>query len=229
MHFHIITIFPEIFDSFVTTSLLAKAHEKQLIDFLFINPRDFCTDKQRQVDDQIYGWWAGLLMKAPPIIAALQSIVSWLQEHMKLAVVFPSPSSVYFDQSVAHTLTDEYTDIVFVCGRYEGIDHRVELWCQQQFGQHFYKISLGKFVTLGGEIPAMLMIETISRLIPWVIKEEVRRQDESYRPELGGENIEYPQYTRPELVEGMPVPEVLLSGHHAQIDSWRRQNQQDIK
>jgi tRNA (guanine37-N1)-methyltransferase len=87
-------------------------------------------------------------------------------------------------------------------------------------------VSLGKFVTLGGEVPVMVMIEAISRLLPWVIKEESSRQDESYRPELGGENIEYPQYTRPEVVEGMYVPEVLLSGHHAQIDTWRRQNQQ---
>lgn len=226
MRYHIITIFPEIFESFVTTSLLAKAREKQLLEFFFINPRDFCEDKQRQVDDQIYGWWAGLLMKAPPIIAALQAIVSGLKKNAQVAFLFPSPSLTYFDQSIAHTLTDTYTDIVFLCGRYEGIDHRVELWCQQQFGQHFYKVSLGKFVTLGGEVPVMVMIEAISRLLPWVIKEESSRQDESYRPELGGENIEYPQYTRPEVVEGMGVPEVLLSGHHAQIDTWRRQNQQ---
>lgn len=223
MRYHIITIFPEIFDSFIDTSLLAKAREKQLIDFFFINPRDFCTDRQRQIDDQIYGGGAWLLMKAPPIIAAIQAVRTWLDDSARMGVVLPSPSSTYFDQELTHTLTDSYTDLVFVCGRYEWIDHRVELWCQQEFGQHFYKVSLGKFVTLGGEVPSMVMIEAISRLIPWVIKEQISRQDESYRPEQGGENIEYPQYTRPEEVEGMRVPDILLSGHHAQIAARRRQ------
>jgi tRNA (guanine37-N1)-methyltransferase len=148
MRYHIISIFPEIFDSFVSTSLLAKAREKSLIAFSFTNPRDFCTDKQRQVDDQIYGGGAGLLMKAPPIIAAIQSILSELEEHRQVAVVFPSPSPISFDQSTAHQLTEKYTDLIFICGRYEGIDHRVELWCQEQFGVNFYKLSLGKFVTL---------------------------------------------------------------------------------
>ena len=226
MRYHIITIFPEIFDSFVATSLLAKAREKQLIDFSFITPRDFCTDKQRQVDDQIYGWGVWLLMKAPPIISAIQSVVASLWKDAKLAVIFPSPSLHYFDQWVAHTLTDTYTDIILLCGRYEWIDHRVELWCQKQFGQDFFKVSLGKFVTLWWEVPSMLIIETISRLIPGVIKEEESRQDESYRPDLGGENIEYPQYTRPEEVEWMSVPAVLLSGHHAEIAKRKTSHQQ---
>lgn len=226
MRYYIITLFPEIFNSFLDTSLLAKAREKKLIDFFFINPRDFCTDKQRQVDDQIYGGGAWLLMKAPPIIVAIQTVVAGLHASAQIAVVFPSPSSMYFDQELTHTLTDTYTDLIFLCGRYEWIDYRVELWCQEVFGQHFYKVSLGKFVTLGGEIPTMVMIEAISRLIPWVIKEQISRQDESYRPELGGENIEYPQYTRPEEVECMRVPEILLSGHHAHIAARRRQQQQ---
>jgi tRNA (guanine37-N1)-methyltransferase len=119
-------------------------------------------------------------------------------------------------------LVDDYTDIILICGRYEGIDHRVELWCQQEFGNHFSKISLGQFVTLGGEIPTMTIIEATARLVPGVIKEELSRQEESYRPEQGGENIEYPQYTRPEEVEGLDVPDILLSGHHAEIEQWRK-------
>lgn len=222
MRYHIITIFPEIFDSFVSTSLLAKARDKGLIDFFFINPRDFCTDKQRQVDDQIYGWGAGLLMKAQPVIDAIQSVMHQVTPS-SCSLVLPEPSECCFEQSHAHIWTEKYTDIIFVCGRYEGIDHRVELWGKQVFWQDFYKLSLGKFVTLGGETPAMLMIEATARLLPWVINDECSRQDESYRPESGWTNIEYPQYTRPELVEGMSVPKVLLSGHHAEIQERRRQ------
>lgn len=222
MRYHIVTIFPEIFDSFISTSLLAKARENGLIDFLFVNPRDFSVDKQRQVDDQIYGWGAGLLMKAQPVIDALQSIMKQVAP-ASCACVLPSPSRQYFEQAHAHVWTEKYTDIIFVCGRYEGIDHRVELWSRQVFGQDFYRLSLGRFVTLGGEIPTMLMIEATARLLPWVINDATSRQDESYRPEQWWMNIEYPQYTRPEVVEWIRVPEVLLSGHHAEIQKRRMQ------
>ena len=238
MHYHLITIFPEIFESFLATSLLAKAREKQLIDFSFTNPRDFCTDKQRQVDDQIYGGGAGLLMKAQPLIDAIREVESRIQnsesrkidnkkkqEQTKtrnIKILLLEPSLTVFDQQMAHTLTDEYTDLVLICGRYEGIDHRVELRCRQQFGDNFSTISLGQWVTLGGEAPAMCVIEATARLLDGVIKEPISRQDESYRPEDGGALIEYPQYTRPEEVEGMRVPDILLSGHHAQIEQRRR-------
>lgn len=220
MRYHIISIFPEVFESFVTTSLLAKWREKGLIDFVFVNPRDFCQDRQRQVDDQIYGWGAGLLMKAQPIIDAIKSVMRTV-DPVSCAVIMPEPSEHVFCQQDAHEWTEKYTDIVFVCGRYEWIDHRVEMRCGQVFGQDFYKVSLGQFVTLGGEVPVMLMIETLSRLLPGVINDELSRKDESYRPEKWGKNIEYPHYTRPEEVEWMRVPEVLLSGHHKKIEEWR--------
>jgi tRNA (guanine37-N1)-methyltransferase len=221
MRYHIITIFPELFETFLTTSLLAKAREKRLIDFVFINPRDFCTDKQRQVDDEIYWWWVGLLIKAQPVIDALKSVMHTLNP-VSYAVVMPAPSTDYFWQQNAHQWTEKYTDLIFVCGRYEWIDHRVDLWCKQTFWDNFYKVSLGQFVTLGGEVPSMMIIEATARLLPWVINDQLSRQDESYRPEKWGTNIEYPQYTRPEEVEWMRVPEVLLSGHHANIDKRKK-------
>lgn len=221
MRYHIITIFPELFDSFLATSLLAKALDKWLLDFSFINPRDFCLDKQRQVDDTLYWWWAGLLIKAQPIIDAIKSVMHTVNP-ASCAVIMPEPSEHIFCQNDAHKWTDKYTDIIFVCGRYEWIDHRVEMWCWQVFWHDFYKVSLGQFVTLGGEVPSMVMIETMSRLLPGVINDELSRKDESYRPEKWGNNIEYPHYTRPEVVEWMRVPEVLLSGHHKKIDEWRQ-------
>jgi tRNA (guanine37-N1)-methyltransferase len=221
MRYHIITLFPEIFASFVTTSLLAKACEKGFIEFIFINPRDFCTDKQRQVDDEIYWWWAGLLIKAQPVIDALKSVVNRI-DRARCAVVMPAPSTDYFWQQDAHSWTEKYTDLIFVCGRYEWIDHRVDLWCEKTFGKDFYKVSLGQFVTLGGEVPSMMMIEATARLLPWVINDAISRQEESYRPEKWWTNVEYPQYTRPEILEWMRVPEVLLSWHHANIDKRKK-------
>lgn len=133
MRYHIITIFPELFDSFLSASLLAKGREKGLIDFFLCNPRSFCLDKHRQVDDQIYGGGVGLLLKAEPILAALEAVVSSLDQTARVAVVFPSPSTVYFDQKTAHNFVDTYSDIILLCGRYEGIDYRVVSWCQQRF------------------------------------------------------------------------------------------------
>lgn len=221
MRYYILSLFPEMFDSFLRTSLISKAREKWLIDFVFVNPRNFCTDKQRQVDDEIYGWWTGLLMKAQPIIDAVKFVMQSV-DPASCAVVMPEPSEHYFVQHDAHQWTEKYTDIILICGRYEGIDHRVELRCGQVFWQDFYKVSLGQFVTLGGEVPSMIIIEATARLLPWVINDEMSRQDESYRPEQWGSNIEYPQYTRPEIVEWMRVPEILLSGHHKKIEERKK-------
>ncbi|USN56107.1 MAG: hypothetical protein H6765_05500 [Candidatus Peribacteria bacterium] len=150
-----------------------------MIDFHLVNPRDFCTDKHKQIDDEPYGGGAGMLMKAQPIIDAIKSL-QLQAAGAKLLLL--APSRLEFTQQLAHEYC-EVQDIVLICGRYEGIDHRVELRCQQEFGDSFSKISLGKFVTLGGEVPAMTIIEATARLIPGVIKEELSRQDESYRPE----------------------------------------------
>ena len=232
MHYHIITIFPEIFESFLNTSLISKAQEKWLIQVSVINPRDFCTDKHQQIDDEIYGGGAGMLIKAEPIIESIKDTLSRFETQdlrlKKVKVVLLGPSKDIFTQETAHSLVDDYEHIIFICGRYEGIDHRVQLRCEKEFDDDFSVVSLGQFVTLGGEVPAMSMIEATARLIPWVIKEEVSRQDESYRPEQWMNNLEYPQYTRPEEIEWFSVPEVLLSGHHAEIEKWREESSESV-
>lgn len=258
MHITCITIFPEIFKPFFTSSLLGKAVEKGILEFDTINPRDFCRDRQKKVDDEIYGGGVGLLMKAQPVIDSIRYAVKELETtnykpqlsevwslksevknlksevcRMKLIMVWPSKT--VFNQQIAHDLS-VYDHLIFICGRYEGIDHRVNLRCEREFCQDFWsfqdqkscettfcELSLGQFVTLWGELPAMTMIEAITRLIPGVIKEEISRQDESYRPEQDMQNIEYPQYTRPEIVEWFAVPEVLLSGHHKKIQEWKQE------
>lgn len=226
MHYYIVTIFPELFSSFLSTSLVAKAKEKWLLQFSFVNPRDFCLDTQKQVDDQIYGGGAGMLMKWQPIIDALRFITNsrTTPEERNIKVLLLKPSKTIFIQEYAHQLVNDYDAIVLVCGRYEGIDHRVELWCQQEFWQHFDTLSLGQYVTLGGEVPAMAVVEATARLVRGVIKEQQSRQDESYRPEHDWNTLEYPQYTRPETIEWFSVPEILLSGHHAQIEQRKISN-----
>lgn len=235
MHITYISIFPEIFDSFRETTLISRAVKSRKLQFETINPRHFCEDKHRIVDDEIYWWWHGLLMKAPPIIAAVKH---WIEKHKlykvssskqqaksnsKFLIIIPHPSQNIFKQSHAHNWS-EYSHLLFICGRYEGIDERVWLWLQREFSDHVVRVSLGQFVTLGWELPAMTMTESIVRLIPWVINTEMSRIDESYNIDMNMENLEHPQYTRPELVEGMSVPEVLLSGHHKNIQDWKQKN-----
>jgi tRNA (guanine37-N1)-methyltransferase len=234
MHIHIISIFPEIFDNFISTSLIKKAQEKKILKFSCLNPREFCLDKHQQVDDTIYGGGAGLLMKAKPAIEAVESIIKSIQakpsktkktpsskiQNPKFKIILLSPSKTIFNQKIAHDLA-EVDHLIFVCTRYEGIDYRFEKYMKKQYGKAFEKVSLGQFITLGGEVPAMMMIEAITRLIPGVIKEEASRQEESYSIKEDMNNLEYPQYTHPDEVMGMKVPKVLLSGHHKNIQEWR--------
>ena len=219
MHIHIVSIFPDIFKSFIETSLIKKAQEKKILKFSFINPRTFCPDRHQTVDDSICGWGAGLLMKAKPAIDAVESIMKKIK-HKKFKIILPSPSKEEFNQKIAHVLSEE-KDIIFVCTRYEGVDYRFEEYMKKKYKKNFQKISLWHFITLGGETPAMVMIEAISRLIPWVIKEESSRQDESYSVKQNMNNLEYPQYTKPEEVYGMKVPKILLSGNHGEIQKRR--------
>ena len=244
MHIHIVSIFPDIFKSFLETSLIKKAQEKKILTFEYINPRTFCPDKHQQVDDRIYGWGAWLLMKAKPAIDAVEHIVKNLQTKSKKSkkttgwhdkssavdfkIILPSPSKDIFTQKTAHTLS-KIEHIIFVCTRYEGIDYRFEQYMKKTYKKHFQKISLWQFITLGWEIPAMTMIEAITRLIPWVIKEEASRQDESYSITKNMNNLEYPQYTHPEEVLWMKVPKILLSGHHKNISQRRDKKTKKIK
>ena len=219
MNIHIVSIFPDIFKSFIETSLIKKAQEKKILSFHFINPRTFCPDRHQTVDDSIYWWGAGLLMKAKPAIEAVESIVKKLKSK-NFQIILPSPSKEVFTQKTAHSLNN-IKHIIFVCTRYEGVDYRFEQYMKKKYKKQFQKISLWQFITLGGEIPAMVMIEAITRLIPWVIKEEASRQDESYSITQNMSNLEYPQYTKPEEVLWMKVPKILLSGHHKNINERR--------
>ena len=222
MQYHIISIFPEIFDSFLQTSLIWKAQQQGHISCNIVNPRDFCTDKHQQIDDTPYGWWTGMLLKAPPIIKSIKYILQKYIKKAKVKVILLSPSQHIFCQKDAHHLVENYEHIIFLCWRYEGIDHRVNLRCQEQFQEDFAVISLGKFVTMWWEVPSMMIIEATARLLPQVIKEKESWKHESYRPEYGENSIEYPQYTRPQKVEWFPVPDILLSWNHAQIEQWRK-------
>lgn len=228
MNIHLISIFPSIFDSFLETSLIKKAIDKKIIKIKVIDPRSFVKSKGQYVDDEIYGGGAGMLMKAKPVIDAVESVMKKIKKlkNKKFKIIFVSPSETIFTQKVAHALSD-IQNMIFICWRYEGIDHRFEEYMMDKYPTQFEKISLWQFVTLGGEAPAMTMIESIVRLVPWVIKEVASRQDESYSLQYDMQNIEYPQYTRPEDVCGYKVPEILLSGHHKNIEQ-RRKNNRDL-
>ena len=235
MQIHIVSIFPDIFKSFIETSLIKKAQEKKIIKFTFTNPRTFAPDRHQKIDDTIYWWWAGLLMKAKPAIDAVESIIkknrlsSWAKsKDISFKIILPSPAKDIFTQKTAHTLS-ETQHIIFVCTRYEGVDYRFEQYIKKKYPKQFQKISLWHYITLGGEIPAMVMIEAITRLIPWVIKEEASRQDESYSIQKNMNNLEYPQYTKPEEVLGMKIPKILISGHHANIKARREKKTKKTK
>ncbi len=230
MKIHLISIFPEIFQSFLDTSLIKKSQDKWILEFETINPRDFCIDqktwsidKHRQIDDTIYGWWAGMLMMAQPIIDAVNSIVEKIKNKQNFKIIFPTPNQNIRNQESAHSFS-KTANLIFICGRYEWIDRRFVQYFTDKYPDNFYEISLWKFITLWWEIPTMTMIESIVRLVPWVIKEELSWQDESYTPSQNMENIEYPQYTRPQNVEWYSVPEVLLNWNHKEIQKRRDKN-----
>lgn len=225
MYLHIVTLFPELFESFFSTSLLKKAQEKWILTVNFCNPRVFCTDKHQQIDDEIYWWWAWMLIKAEPIIDAVESIIKQYKlKDSDFKILFPSPAKEIFTQKQAYRYSKQ-EHLIFVCWRYEWIDYRRELYMQTNYPQNFEKISLGNFILLWWEVACMTMIESISRLIPWVIKESESRQHESYNLKENMQNIEEPNYTRPEVVKWFSVPEVLLTWNSDEITKRRKDNE----
>jgi len=224
-----ISIFPDIFHSFVKTSLVSKAVDKNIVDFVFVNPRDFCNDKHKQIDDEIYGGGVGMLMKAEPIILSVEKIIKDFELVHKNSwrVIYLSPSPEIFDQNMAQELSN-FDCVIFVCGRYEGIDFRFVEYMLQNYKDNFQVVSVWKFITLWGEIPAMLITEAIVRLIPWVIKDPISCKTESYSVDKSINNIEYPQYTRPEEVFWLRIPEILLSWNHRKIEDRKNSNEKDI-
>ena len=224
MNVYIVSLFPEIFDSFFSVSLLKKSQEKWILNVNFYNPRQFCTDKHQQIDDEIYWWWAGMLIKAEPIIDTVEYII---KEHKlrksDFKVVFPSPSKIIFNQKNAYTFSKQ-ENLIFVCWRYEWIDYRRELYMQKYYPEQFVKISLWQFILLWWEVATMTMIESITRLIPWVIKESASWQNESYSLKENMQNLEEPNYTRPENVKWFSVPNILLTWNSEEIIQWRKNN-----
>ncbi|MBI4600183.1 tRNA (guanosine(37)-N1)-methyltransferase TrmD [Candidatus Uhrbacteria bacterium] len=207
MRFDIITIFPRFFDSFATESLFAKAQSKKIISLRVHNLRDFTKDKHRTVDDRPYGGGAGMLMKVEPIVRALKKI----KKTNRPRVILLSPAGTQFTQKKAAGFAKKYDQLIFICGRYEGVDSRIKHYIDET-------ISVGPYVLNGGEVAAMAVIESVFRLIPDALGNPKSLKEESWSSDT---DKEYPQYTRPEVFDGHRVPKILLSGDHRKIAEWR--------
>ena len=213
MKFDVLTLFPEMFEP-IKTSIIGRAVTNQILELNLINFRDYSTDRLKHVDDTPYGGGAGMVLKPEPIYDAYKDITKDLEYKPK--VIYMSPRGKIFNQAMARELSKE-KHLIILCGHYEGVDQRLidEIVDEE--------ISIGDYVLTGGELPAMVVIDSISRNINGVLKEE-SVNDESFSNGL----LEYSQYTRPEVFMGRKVPEVLLSGHHANIEKWRREQALEI-
>ena len=192
------------------TSILGRAAAKGIVSFEAVNIRDYTLERHGKVDDYPYGGGAGMVMQAEPIYRAYAALVEKIGK--KPRVIYMTPQGQTFNQSIAEDLAKE-EDLVFLCGHYEGVDERVLEMIATDY------LSAGDYVLTGGELPAMMMIDCISRLVPGVLNNNVSAEFETFRDNL----LEYPQYTRPEVFMGKKVPDILLSGHHANVEKWRRE------
>lgn len=231
MNFHILTLFPEMVLNGLNTSIIGRAVNAGLLSVEAVNIRDYAFNKHQSVDDYPYGGGAGMLMQAEPVYLAYEAVAEKIgqrqereqengeiaeatagSERKKPRVVYLSPQGDVFSQKMAEELAEE-EDLILLCGHYEGIDERVLEEIVTDY------ISIGDYVLTGGELPAMVMVDAISRLVPGVLHNDVSAEFESFQDNL----LEYPQYSRPEEWHGKKVPPVLLSGHHANIEKWRRE------
>lgn len=210
MNYHILTLFPEMVMDGLNTSIIGRAVKNEILSLEAINIRDYTNDKHRHVDDAPYGGGAGMVMQAAPVCDAYEALCNRLGKRPR--VLYMTPQGKVFNQKIAEELAQE-DDLVFLCGHYEGIDERALEMIVTDY------LSVGDYVLTGGELPAMVMIDCISRLVPGVLHNDVSAEIESFHDNL----LEYPQYTRPEVYNGAQVPEILLSGHHKNIEAWRRQ------
>ena len=212
--FHILTLFPEMVMDGLNTSIIGRAIEAGLLQINAVNIRDYSTNKHMKVDDYPYGGGAGLVMQPEPVYRAYEDLTKDMKK--KPRVVYLTPQGTTFHQEMAKELAKE-EELVFLCGHYEGIDERVLEEIVTDY------VSIGDYVLTGGELPAMVMIDSISRLVPGVLHNDDSAGDESFENGL----LEYPQYTRPPVFLDKEVPEVLLSGHHENIRKWR--HEQSVK
>ena len=210
MNFHVLTLFPEMIMNGLETSILGRAAAKGIVSFEAVNIRDYTLERHGKVDDYPYGGGAGMVMQAEPIYRAYEALVEKIGK--KPRVIYMTPQGQTFNQSIAEDLAKE-EDLVFLCGHYEGVDERVLEMIATDY------LSAGDYVLTGGELPAMMMIDCISRLVPGVLNNNVSAEFETFHDNL----LEYPQYTRPEVFMGKKVPDILLSGHHANVEKWRRE------
>lgn len=210
MNFHILTLFPEMVTSSLMTSITGRAVKEGRIRIEAVNIRDFSRDKHKKVDDYPYGGGAGMLMQAQPVFDAYESVMASIPDISKKRVIYVTPQGTPFDQRFAEELA-ENEDLVFLCGHYEGIDERVLKEVVTDY------ISIGDYVLTGGELAAMVIIDAVARLVPGVLHNEDSPESESFHHLL----LEYPQYSRPKIWHGKPVPEVLLSGNPKEIAKWR--------
>ncbi|MBI2414481.1 tRNA (guanosine(37)-N1)-methyltransferase TrmD [candidate division WWE3 bacterium] len=222
LKFDILTLFPEAFNECLNLLPIKRALEKGLIEINFTNIRDFAIDKRGTVDDKTYGGGVGMLIRPEPIFEAVDSILKTTPSNITTKnkkIVLLSPRGEKFTQKKAREY-EKLDHIIFICGRYEGIDARVEKHLADDV------ISIGDFVLSGGELPTMVIMEAVTRLIPGVLEKEDAVIFESFSKDLEekGKSIEYPQYTRPEEYRGLKVPETLLSGNHKEIEKWRANN-----
>lgn len=222
MNFHILTLFPEMIMQGLGTSIIGRAAENGLITLNAVNIRDYSLDKHKKVDDYPYGGGAGMLMQAQPVFDAYKSVVQRTakteknSKPSKVRTIYMTPQGIPFTQRKAQELAGE-KDLIFLCGHYEGVDERV----LQEIVTDY--ISIGDYVLTGGELPAMVMIDAISRLVPGVLNNDFSAQTETFHNDL----LEYPQYTRPEIWHDRKVPEILLSGNHRRIDDWRLEQSEE--
>ena len=213
MHIDILTLFPEMFQGPFNFSILKRAIDHGLVSINIHNIRDYTHDKHRTVDDYAYGGGAGMILKPEPIFEAVESIKSGIKQEIgELPVILLTPQGRLFSQQIAQELST-YSRLILICGHYEGVDERVR--------EHLVtdEISIGDYVLSGGELAAMVVVDAVVRLLPGVLGSEASLVDDSHVAGL----LEYPQYTRPVEYRGWSVPEVLLSGNHAQIAKWRRE------
>jgi tRNA (guanine37-N1)-methyltransferase len=207
----VVTLFPEMFDGVLNNSMMWKAQDRQIVEFRMVNLRDFGLGPRKQVDDTPYGGGDGMLLMPEPLFAAIGDAKNY---DPNTKVVLMTPRGDRWKQATAQAWADSDNGYIFVCGRYEGYDERILSLVDNQ-------ISVGDYILTGGELPAMTIIDSIVRLIPGVLGGENSAAIESFSD---GETLEFPQYTRPEVFNGMEVPKVLLSGNHAEIAKWRAEN-----
>jgi len=213
MNYHVMTLFPDMITNAMSESITGRALKAGYLALEAVNIRDFADNKHNRVDDYPYGGGAGMVMQAEPVYRCYEDIMTRIREQGGSAaakVIYLTPQGKVFDQQMAKEYAKE-EDLIFLCGHYEGIDERVLERIVTDY------VSIGDYVLTGGELPALVMMDTISRLVPGVLNNDMSAETESFSEGL----LEYPQYTRPEVFEGKKVPDVLLSGHHANVEKWR--------